>query len=208
MTRVAHMQDQLNWALIRGGPPYRLATTLRQILPPLKSTRGQLEQVKALCGQVLVNLEQRLAVLVDSKSLLSRTRPDTEPRPPVLQEVEELGPHQERELACAVAVLWDEFLSDMGGPGGFTAVSEAERESYIVGLRHSADQVRSTAGSERRHYALAPELMADYTEALAKIEHTKLDKALAAVLADLATRGHLLRKAARNLHSRPKLVEV
>ena len=202
------MQDQLNWALTRGGAPYRLATTLRQMFPPLRPTRGQLEQVKVLSGRVLGNLEQRLALLMDREPLLSRTQPDTRPQPPVLQEVEELGPHQERELACAVAVLWDEFLSDMGGPGGFTAVSEAERESYIAGLRQSAHQVRSKAGSERRHYALAPELMADYTEALAKIEHTKLDKALAAVLADLATRGHLLRKAARNLHSRPKLVEV
>ena len=135
--------------------------------------------------------------------LLSGWRHDAqeqlEPDLPMLRDLTALEEHQEREVACGIAVLWDEFVGQLGGPAGYAGKSEAQRADYVGTLKQAAERVRSNAGAERQHFALAPNLMASYAELLVKEQPSAHERALAGRVAQLATRGHLIRKAGRKL---------
>ena len=205
MMGTLRIQDAVNAALSQITPPNLPAVSPRQIVRSATLAVIRFDRVRDLSGQIFGSVEQRVALLLDREHLFNEGNPAAEPKHPLLRDVDELGPDQERELACTVAVLWDEFLSDIGGPVAFAARSAAEQADYVCGLRQAAHQVRINARPEKLHYALAPEMMASYAEVLAKAEHSVQERELAATVARLATRGHLLRKTARDLRSGPML---
>ncbi len=54
---------------------------------------------------------------------------------------------------------------------------------------------------EKRHYSLAPELMALYAEALIRAQASDSDKSIAALVVGLVNQGNLLRRAGRGLRA-------
>jgi hypothetical protein len=118
---------------------------------------------------------------------------------PLLADLGELDPRQRREVACAVSVLWEEFVSQIGGPAELMALSDSDHTAYLHSLKKAAHRVRLSGEPEKRHYALAPDLMGLYAEALRRKNPSKQDQAIAAAMADLVNRGDLIRKAGRGL---------
>ena len=118
---------------------------------------------------------------------------------PLLADLEALDPKQRRQLACAVSVLWEEFISQIGGPAELATLSEPDYTAYLQSLKKAAQRVRLSGEPEKRHYALAPELMALYAEALKRKKPSREDQTIAATMADLVNRGDLIRKAGRGL---------
>jgi hypothetical protein len=117
-----------------------------------------------------------------------------------LEALEALNPSHTRELACAVSVLWDDFVSQIGGPAGWLASTQTEQNQYLGSLKRGAQRVRLAGGAEKLHYALAPELMALYVEALAKEEpSSESEREVASAVSDLVNRGGLIRRAGRGL---------
>jgi hypothetical protein len=118
---------------------------------------------------------------------------------PFLIDLEALDSRQRRQLACAVSVLWEEFISQIGGPAELAVLSESDHAEYLQSLKRAAQRVRLSGEREKQHYALAPELMARYAEALRRRNSSKEDQTVAATMADLVNRGDLIRKAGRGL---------
>jgi hypothetical protein len=115
-----------------------------------------------------------------------------------LETLEALNPRQTRELACAVSVLWDEFVSQIGGPAGWLASTQTEQNQYLGSLKKATQRVRLAGGAEKLHYALAPELVVLYVEALAKEQPSSQSaREIASAVSELVNRGGLIRRAGR-----------
>jgi hypothetical protein len=117
------------------------------------------------------------------------------PDHPLLTQVRALSPQQDRELACAVSMLWDTLVDELGGVDDLRARNDAEQTGFIRVMEAAAQRIRGTAPAEKTHYALAPELMALYVDALRRAEHLPLDQEIATVAARLCSRGALVRRA-------------
>src|SRR4028118_252900 len=85
---------------------------------------------------------------------------DPQSRHPLLQDLDVLDPRHRREMACALAVLREDFGADLGGNTGYLSHTPAERAEYVTFLRQGAHRVRQNGGQEKLHFALAAELMA------------------------------------------------
>jgi hypothetical protein len=105
-------------------------------------------------------------------------------------------------MACALAVLWEDFGADLGGGEGYFSHTPAERAEYVTFLRQGAHRVRQNGGQEKLHFALAAELMALYVEAIGALAPSTQDRETAAAIAEIAAQGTLIRKAGAGL--RPK----
>ncbi len=53
-----------------------------------------------------------------------------------LEALEALNPRQARELACAVSLLWDDFVSQIGGPAGWLVSAQTEQNQYLGSLKN------------------------------------------------------------------------
>ena len=114
---------------------------------------------------------------------------------PVVRRLTSLTSTQQREVACALSCLWDEFVNEMGGPAGWETRSRNEQAEYIRFLGLAAERIRLNGGSDKEHYALAPELMGLYAHALRIAAPSDQDRAVAALALALAARGASIRKA-------------
>ncbi len=130
------------------------------------------------------------------------------PEHPLLTQVHALSPQQDRELACAVSMLWDNFVDELGGVDELRARDEAEQTGFIRLMEAAAQRIRGNAPAEKAHYALAPELMALYVDALRRAEHLPLDQEIATVVSRLCSRGALVRRAGRGQSSKADTTPV
>jgi hypothetical protein len=117
------------------------------------------------------------------------------PDHPLLTQIRGLSPQQDRELACAVSMLWDSFVDELGGVDELRTRDEAEQTGFIRVMQAAAQRIRGTAPAGKAHYALAPELMALYVDALRRAEHLPLDQEIATAASRLCSRGALVRRA-------------
>ena len=118
-------------------------------------------------------------------------------RHPLIQDLEALDPRQRRELACALSMLWDEFMSEAGGDEGHLSRTPSDQAAYVLSLRQAAHQVRVRGGPEKLHYALATELMALYAEMISRAKPPSRDREIAATIHEVAAHGGLVRRAGR-----------
>jgi MFS family permease len=121
----------------------------------------------------------------------------SQPRHPLLQELEALDPRQMRELACATSMLWDEFTSEGVGPDPHTGRGTV----YVLSMRLAAYRVRQKGGPEKLHYALAPELMATYAEALGRADPSSEQREIAVIVEQVNAHGALLRRTGDKVRS-------
>ncbi len=115
---------------------------------------------------------------------------------PVAQQLTALTDRQRQELACAMSMLWDEFVAQIRGPAGWETCSRGEQAQYIRSLAFAAERIRQMGGSEKAHYALAPELMALYVHALREHTPSQQDREVAALALSLVARGAQIRREA------------
>ena len=115
---------------------------------------------------------------------------------PVVRRLTALTSTQQREVACALSCLWDEFVNEMGGPAGWETRSRNEQAEYIRFLGVAAERIRLNGGADKEHYALAPELMGLYAHALRIAAPSDQDRAVAALALALTACGGAIRKAA------------
>jgi hypothetical protein len=113
---------------------------------------------------------------------------------PIVRRLVVLTERQHRELACAMSMLWDEFVSQVGGPAGWETCSGREQIQYIRRLGLAAERILLTGGSAKAHYALAPELMSLYVHALRQAKPSEQDREVAALAVSVAARGALIRR--------------
>ncbi len=92
-----------------------------------------------------------------------------------------------------MSILWDEFVSEMGGPAGWVSHSMSEQKQYIYSLGLAANRIRLTGFTHKEHYALAPELMCLYAHFLRTTEPSQHERDTAAIAVALAARGGLIR---------------
>ena len=137
-----------------------------------------------------------LARQMGSRSFFSEA---TAEKHPVVVELEALAFRQHRAVACAISVLWDEFVASHGGLAGLKSRTPTEQAHYVNSLKRAAWQVRQSGEAGQLHYALAPTLMALYAEALVSTAPSEQDREIAAITADLVNRGNLIRKSARRV---------
>ena len=130
------------------------------------------------------------------------------PDHPLLTQIRGLSPQQDRELACAVSMLWDSFVDELGGVDELRTRDEAEQTGFIRVMQAAAQRIRGTAPAGKAHYALAPELMALYVDALRRAEHLPLDQEIATVASRLCSRGALVRRAGRGQSSKADTTPV
>ena len=112
---------------------------------------------------------------------------------PIARQLVVLTDRHRQELACAMSMLWDEFVLQLGGPAGWETCSRGEQARYIRGLAFAAERIRQMGGSEKAHYALAPELMGLYVHALREHAPSQQDREVAALALSLAARGAQIR---------------
>ncbi len=129
---------------------------------------------------------------------------DPRSRHPLLQDWDALNPRHRRELACALAVLWEDFGADLGGDTGYLSHTPAERAEYVTFLRQGAHRVRQNGGHEKLHYALAAELMALYAELIGAPVRSRRNQEIVAAVAEIAAQGTLLRRAGAGLQTRSR----
>ena len=115
---------------------------------------------------------------------------------PIARQLVVLTDRQRRELACAMSMLWDEFVAQIRGPAGWETCSRGEQARYIRGLAFVAERIRQIGGPEKAHYALAPELMALYVHALREHTLSQQDREVAALALSLVARGAQIRREA------------
>ncbi len=130
-------------------------------------------------------------------------RAPSQPRHPLFQDLDALDLRQQRELACALSMLWDEFAAG-GMSSGSGAEDPGSGRDYVLSMHLAAYKVRQTAGPEKLHYALAPQLMALYAETLQKPRASPQDYEVAAAVREVAAQGSLIRRAGSGLRSRPR----
>jgi hypothetical protein len=94
-------------------------------------------------------------------------------------------------------MLWDEFMSEVGGDEGHLSRGASDQAAYVIALRQAAHEVRVRGGPEKLHYALASELMALYAEVISKTERLLRDREIAATIREVAAHGGLVRRAGR-----------
>ncbi len=123
---------------------------------------------------------------------------------PLLQDLDTLEQRHRREMACALAVLWEDFGADLGGDTGYLSHTPAERAEYVTFLRQGAHRVRQNGGQEKLHFALAAELMALYVEAIEAAVPSLRDRETAAAIAEIAAQGSLILKAGAGSRSKKR----
>ncbi len=128
---------------------------------------------------------------------LNRSVLGASPDHPVVRRLTSLEPRRQREVACALSLLWDEFLLEMGGPAGLTTRDISEQAQYIRFLGLAAERIRLNGGRDKEHYALAPELMGLYAHSLRVAVPSNQDRAVAALALAFAARGGSIRKASK-----------
>ncbi len=136
------------------------------------------------------------------------SRQDVQSRHPLLQDLETLEPRQHRELACALAVLWDEFTSNYGDDASNLPRTLSQQAEYIISLRQAAHQVRRNSGPEKHHYALAAELMALYAEVMRVAVLSRRDRETVAAVAEVAAQGTLIRRAGAGLRRKSRNLDA
>ncbi len=136
------------------------------------------------------------------------SRQDLQSHYPLLQALEALEPRHRRELACALAVLWERFISDMGGDTGYLSRTSSEQAEYVISLRQAAHQVWQNGGHEKVHYALAAELMALYAEVIGASVLSRHDREIAAAVAEVAAQGTLIRRAGAGLRAKSRNLDA
>ena len=112
---------------------------------------------------------------------------------PLLRQLASLDLRQHQDLACAMSILWDEFVAEVGGPTGWVSRSKEEQARYIRSLALAAERIRLSGDTAKDHYALAPELMAQYVHWLRADEPPGPERELASIAVALAARGGLIR---------------
>src|SRR4028118_1585999 len=80
---------------------------------------------------------------------------NSQSRHPLLQDLDALDPRHRRELACALAVLWEDFGADLGGDAGYLSHTPAERAEYVSFLRQGLHRWRQNGGQATWHSASA-----------------------------------------------------
>ncbi len=113
---------------------------------------------------------------------------------PVIVKFQSLDARRQQEVACAMSILWDEFVSEMGGPAGWVSRSRNEQTQYIYSLGLASNRILLNGGPDKEHYALAPQLMGLYAHFLRLAEPSPQDRETAAAAVALAARGGLIRK--------------
>ena len=114
---------------------------------------------------------------------------------PVVRRLTSLDLRRQREVACALSLLWDEFASEMAGPAEWKTRSRSEQAQYIRFLGMAAERIRLNGGRDKEHYALAPELMGLYAHSLRVAVPSDQDRAVAALALAFAARGGSIRRA-------------
>ncbi len=120
--------------------------------------------------------------------------PQTSAAHPVIVKFRSLDARRQQEVACAMSILWDEFVSEMGGPAGWVSRSRSEQTQYIYSLGLASNRILLNGGPDKEHYALAPQLMGLYAHFLRLAEPSPQDRETAAAAVALAARGGLIRK--------------
>jgi hypothetical protein len=132
------------------------------------------------------------------------SRQTSQSRHPLLQDLDALEPRHRREMACALAVLWEDFGADLGGDAGYLSHTPAERAEYVTFLRQGAHRVRQNGGQEKLHFALAAEMMALYVEAIGAAVPSLRDRETASTIASIAAQGTLIRRAGAGLRHKKR----
>src|SRR4028118_1311347 len=122
------------------------------------------------------------------------SRQGSQSRHPLLHDLDALDPRHRREMACALAVLWEDFGADLGGDASYLSHTPTERAEYVAFLRQGAHRVRQNGGQEKLHFALAAEMMALYVEAIQAAVPSPRDQETAAAIAEIAAQGTLIRR--------------
>ena len=95
-------------------------------------------------------------------------------------------------------MLWDEFSAEGMSPGP-AAIHVGGPADYVLSMHLAAYRVRRNGGPEKRHYALAPQLMATYAEALLNPKASAHDQDVAAAIERVSAQGGLIRRAGAGL---------
>ena len=101
-------------------------------------------------------------------------------------------------------MLWEEFSPESMTPG-LAAVDVGGPEDYVLSMHLAAYKVRQNGGPEKRHYALAPQLMATYAEALMKPKASAHDQDIAAAIREVAAQGGLIRRTGAGLTPKTRI---